>query len=151
MSGLQHAGLQDAVNKLREAGYKITKARMTVLEVLQENGGHLTSTDVLEKVEARDATIGRASVFRTLDLLTELSVIRPTYVESRTPTYVLLTREGHHSHIICVNCNRVIELDACRVDNLSEDLEDRYNIHITGHLLEFYGVCDACLRASNNR
>lgn len=141
MSGLQHA-----VDKLRDAGYKITKARMTVLEVLQQNGGHLTSTNVLEKVEMRDATIGRASVFRTLELLTELSIIRPTYLESRTPTYVLLTGEGHHSHIICVNCNRVIELDTCQVDDLAKDFEQRYNVHITGHLLEFYSVCDACLK-----
>ncbi|MEP6988799.1 MAG: transcriptional repressor, partial [Chloroflexota bacterium] len=73
--------------RLREAGHKLTNARLTVLNVLENNGGHLTSAEVLDQVDKIDSSIGRASVFRTLDLLTSLSIIRPTYMNSSmTPT-----------------------------------------------------------------
>jgi Fur family transcriptional regulator, ferric uptake regulator len=132
------------VQRLREAGYKLTTARLTVLDVLESHHKHLTSTEVLEAVATIDPSIGRASVFRTLDLLTRLAIIRPTYIESSmTPHYVLLP-DGHHHHIVCVNCNRTIEFDECHLEELARELESKFNVRITGHLLEFYGVCVTC-------
>ena len=133
------------LQKVREAGYKITNARLAVLSVLHESGGHLTSADVLAQVEARDPSVGRASVFRTLEMLTGLGIVRPTYLETRTPTYVLMSEKGHHSHIVCMQCDSVIEIDDCFVESLSSELEARYNFHLSGHLLEFYGTCADCL------
>ena len=132
------------IQRLRDAGYKLTNARLTVLEILETHDGHMTSADVLEAVNTADSSIGRASVFRTLDLLTQLSIIRPTYLESSaTPTYVLLP-DGHHHHIVCTTCNKVIHFDDCGLENLTRRLEREYGIRITGHLLEFYGHCTGC-------
>ena len=131
--------------RLREAGHKLTNARLTVLNVLENNDGHLTSAEVLDQVEKLDSTIGRASVFRTLDLLTSLSIIRPTYMNSSmTPTYVLMP-DGHHHHIVCTNCNRIIEFENCGLGAIAAELEERLHVKLTGHLLEFYGLCDKCL------
>jgi Fur family ferric uptake transcriptional regulator len=130
--------------RLRDAGLKLTNARMTVLGVLEDGGGHMTSTEILSRVGDMDASIGRASVFRALDLFTRLSIIRPTYIDSSmTPTYVLLPN-GHHHHIICTNCNRVIEFEDCSLSKLARELEDKLNVRLSGHLLEFYGLCDQC-------
>jgi Fur family ferric uptake transcriptional regulator len=137
--------LSPRAQRLRDAGHKITNARLTVLQVLEESGGHITSSEVLQRVDAVDSSIGRASVFRTLDLLTGLAIIRPTYINSSvTPTYVLLP-DGHHHHIICTNCGRTIEFDECGLEAMTADLEARMHLKITGHLLEFYGLCDQCL------
>ncbi len=131
--------------RLRDAGHKLTNARLTVLDVLEKSGGHITSAEVLEQVNEVDSTIGRASVFRALDLFTNLSLIRPTYINSSlTPTYVLLP-DGHHHHIICTNCNRVIEFEDCALEGVEAELERRLHVKLTGHLLEFYGLCDECL------
>ena len=131
--------------RLREAGHKLTNARLTVLNVLENNDGHLTSAEVLDQVEHLDSSIGRASVFRTLDLLTSLSIIRPTYMNSSmTPTYVLMP-DGHHHHIVCTNCNRIIEFENCGLGAIATELEERLHVKLTGHLLEFYGLCDKCL------
>lgn len=130
--------------RLREAGHKLTNARLTVLGVLEDSGGHITSAEVLDKVEAVDSSIGRASVFRTLDLLTSLSIIRPTYLNSSmTPTYVLMP-DGHHHHIVCTNCNRIIEFENCGLGEIAAELEERLHVKLTGHLLEFYGLCEKC-------
>ncbi|NDJ34593.1 MAG: transcriptional repressor [Chloroflexi bacterium] len=132
------------LDKLRTHGYRITQPRPVVIDVLTESHGHLTSAEILERVAAVDKSIGRASVFRVLDLLTSLAVIRPVYVEGRSPAYVMLTPEGHHSHIVCVTCGHVIELDTCVVDGLDEQLEEQYGVQLSGHLLEFYGTCAQC-------
>jgi Fur family ferric uptake transcriptional regulator len=136
--------LSPRAQRLRDAGHKLTNARLTVLNVLEASGGHITSADVLARVDAIDPSIGRASVFRTLELLTSLSIIRPTYMHgSQTPSYVLLP-EGHHHHIVCTNCNRVIEFDECCLQDMAADLEQRLHVRLTGHLLEFYGLCEEC-------
>lgn len=137
--------LQRYLERLRGSGYKVTNARRTVLEVLLEMEGHVTSSDVLEAVAEADARIGRASVFRTLDLLTQLNIIRPTYVDtSATPQYVMMP-DGHHHHVICTNCSRVIEFDDCGLSQLQKRLESEYSLTITGHLLEFYAICKECM------
>ncbi|MFO7322355.1 MAG: Fur family transcriptional regulator [Chloroflexota bacterium] len=136
--------LSPRAQRLRDAGHKLTNARLAVLDALETGGGHMTSTEILNRVNARDASIGRASVFRALDLFTRLSIIRPTYIDSSmTPAYVMLP-DGHHHHIICTNCNRVIEFEDCGLNRLAAELERRLNVQLTGHLLEFYGLCDRC-------
>ena len=130
--------------RLREAGHKLTHARLTVLDILEQCGGHITSAELLDRVNAVDAGIGRASVFRCLDLFTRLSLIRPTYIDSSvTPTYVLMP-DGHHHHIICSQCAKVIEFEDCTLDVLTRELEQRLGVQLTGHLLEFYGLCADC-------
>ena len=142
--------LQRYLERLRGSGYKVTNARRTVLEVLLEMEGHVTSSDVLEAVAEADARIGRASVFRTLDLLTQLNIIRPTYVDtSATPQYVMMP-DGHHHHVICTNCSRVIEFDDCGLAELTQRLEKEYGVQMTGHLLEFYGKCETCQNTADN-
>jgi Fur family ferric uptake transcriptional regulator len=136
--------LSKRAQRLRDAGYKLTNARLTVLDVLEHGGGHMTSAEVLEATAQVAPEVGRASVFRTLDLLSQLAIIRPTYIEtSATPCYVLMP-DGHHHHVICTMCNRVIEFEDCGLHGLTEKLEQQYNMQISGHLLEFYGQCGTC-------
>ena len=130
--------------RLRDAGYKLTNARLTVLDVLENHNGHMTSTEVVDAVAEADSSIGRASVFRTLDVLSQLAIIRPTFLESSmTPTYVLMPG-GHHHHIVCTNCNRVIHFEDCGLEMLTHKLQAQFGVEITGHLLEFYGRCEVC-------
>lgn len=139
------AQISQRAKRLRDAGYKLTNARLRVIDVLEGNHSHMTSTEVVDAVTTVDETIGRASVFRTLDLLTQLAIVRPTYIDSSmTPRYVLLP-EGHHHHIVCTNCNRVIEFNDCGLNELAKRLEAEYDVKLTGHLLEFFGLCSACL------
>lgn len=144
MSHEHKISLEHHITRLRNAGYKLTHARITVLDVIQSLGGHCTSAEVLDAVSEVDESIGRASVFRTLDLLTQLNIVRPTYVDtSMTPQYVMMP-DGHHHHIICTNCNRLFEFEDCGLSGLTQKLEEVFNLEITGHLLEFYAVCKNC-------
>jgi Fe2+ or Zn2+ uptake regulation protein len=136
---------QKCIKRLSTAGYRLTSARRMVLRVICDLPGHQTSATILQKVSELDASIGRASVFRVLDLLSRLSIIRPTYVASSTPEYVLLPENGHHAHIICPGCNQVTELNSCLFDTQLQQMAQENGIQLTGHILELFGYCPACI------
>lgn len=131
---------------LRNAGYKLTTPRLTILEILEKHGGHLTSSELLKLVEERDTTIGRASVFRTLDLMIKLGIIWTTVQGGSTVHYMLMPG-GHHHHIICTNCHKLIEFEDCRLEPLIRAMQDKYGVRVDGHLLELYGLCSDCRNA----
>lgn len=137
---------ESRIRRIRESGNKLTHARTVVLEALEGLEGHPTSADVVERVKELDESVGRASVFRALDLFTQLNIIRPTYVNTGTPHYVLMP-DGHHHHIVCLNCNTMIEFDDCGLGGLERELEKRMGVKLVGHLLEFYGICESCTKA----
>ncbi|MGB7339555.1 MAG: Fur family transcriptional regulator [Phototrophicaceae bacterium] len=145
MSNQHSFSIEQHKTRIRQAGYKLTRARITVLEAIQHLGGHCTSAEVLEAVATADESIGRASVFRTLDMLTQLNIIRPTYVDtSMTPQYIMMPN-GHHHHVICTNCNQIFEFEDCGLSDLAQQLEQKFKLDITGHLLEFYAMCQSCV------
>ena len=131
--------------RLRAAGHKSTRARRTVLEVICASEDHLSSSEVLSRVHKREPGIGRASVFRTLETLTRLSIIRPTCLEARSPVYVLMPADGHHAHIICPSCHRLVEIPDCPLEPALGKIARRHNVEVTGHLLEIYGLCERCV------
>jgi Fur family ferric uptake transcriptional regulator len=139
-----HTNFEVDVQRLREGGHKVTRARRAVLQALHESGGHVTSAQVLARVQAIAPAVGRASVFRTLEMLTGLGIVRPTYLQPGSPSYVLMSRDGHHAHIVCTHCLRVIELDECHAESLLGDLAARFDVELSGHLLEVYGLCADC-------
>lgn len=128
--------------RLREAGYKITPPRLAVLEVIQREGEHLNPQEILEQAQAIHPQTGRATVYRTLELLTNLGIVRPIYVGDSGPTYI--RAEGGHHHLVCSCCGRVVDFEQCVADSMERDLEERFGFRIQSHLLEFYGLCADC-------
>ncbi len=131
------------VQALRAAGYRLTEPRLTILDLLEQSGGHITATELLALVEARDGSIGRASVFRTLDLMTKLGIVW-TSVQGGSTVHYMLMPGGHHHHLICTRCNRRIEFNDCHLEALTGNLEAAYGFQAEGHLLEVYGLCKDC-------
>ena len=122
---------------LQARGYRLTAA-----------GGHVTADELAAAVAraARDGgapRVGRMTVYRTLDLLGELGLLRPVYQGTGAAHYVLLLN-GHHHHLVCSRCRRVIEFDECALAELAETVGRRYGFAVEGHLLEFYGRCSDC-------
>lgn len=135
----------DLIRRLRDAGYKITPPRLAVLEVIQCEGEHLNPNEILTRAQAIHPQTGRATVYRTLELLTQLGIVRPIYVGENGPTYI--RAEGGHHHLVCSRCGRVIDFEQCVADSMERELEERFGFHIKSHLLEFYGLCAHCHQA----
>ncbi|MCB0065134.1 MAG: transcriptional repressor [Caldilineaceae bacterium] len=128
--------------QLRTAGYKLTPARLAVLQVITQEGEHLEPAEILTRAQTIYPAIGRATVYRTLELLTQLNIVRPIYIGEHGPTYI--RAEGGHHHLVCSDCGIVIDFEQCVADDLSAELAERFGFQIHSHLLEFYGRCADC-------
>lgn len=135
--------VQELESVLRENGYRLTAARQAILAALVGSGGHHTAEELAAMVNGRTPQVGRMTVYRTLDLLQELGLIRAVYQGSGAAHYVLM-EEGHHHHLLCSRCDAVFEFDECMVQEMEEEIRDRFHFEIQGHLLEIYGLCPGC-------
>ncbi|MCB8924743.1 MAG: transcriptional repressor [Ardenticatenaceae bacterium] len=144
---IEDAKLDEKVNEiqaaLKEKGYRLTSSRQKIVRALLGCGGHVTADGLLEEVHGIDTTVGRMTVYRTLELLSELGLIRPVYQGTGAAHYILLDG-GHHHHLICSGCDAVIEFEECGLQEVGKLLAERFDFAIEGHLVEFYGRCQNC-------
>lgn len=128
--------------RLKKAGYKLTPARRAVIEVLESNHDHLSHNEILNEGQKLYARLSRATVYRTMETLVELNLVRSIYLND--PTQRFMSAAGGHHHLICTNCDAVLEFDHCTVDQLSRELAEKFNFQVRNHLLEFQGLCENC-------
>ena len=135
--------LDSMTKALLTNGYRLTDARQAILDTLLTCKGHLSADELVERVRQNAPKVGRMTVYRTLDLLTELGLIRPVYQGTAAAHYILL-EEGHHHHLVCSRCKDVIEFKDCTLPEIEEIISRKYGFNIEGHLLEIYGRCQNC-------
>ena len=128
---------------LKQKGYRLTSSRQKIVQALLSCGGHITADGLLEVVHEIDTTVGRMTVYRTLELLSELGLIRPVYQGTGAAHYILLDG-GHHHHLVCSSCDAVIEFDECCLQEMGKLLAEQFKFAVEGHLVEFYGRCQNC-------
>ncbi len=128
---------------IQKKGYRLTAARRSIVAALVSSKGHISADELVDILHQGATDIGRMTVYRTLDLLTELGLIRPVYQGSAAARYVLLA-DGHHHHLICSSCQRVIEFDLCTLREIESILSSQSQFAVEGHLLEIYGRCHSC-------
>lgn len=128
---------------LQQQGHRLTQARQLIVQVLIHSGAHLSADKLAEMVHEIDPHVGRMTVYRTLELLVELGVARPVYQGTGAAHYILIDK-GHHHHLVCSNCEKVVEFEECTLEALQNLVSHRFNFLIQSHLIEFYGLCADC-------
>ena len=130
--------------RLRERGYRLTPQRELILGAV-ERLGHATPDEVLAEVRTHSTAVNASTVYRTLEVLEELGLVRHAHLSDRAPTYHSTT-EHEHFHLVCRNCHRVISVDPDVLtpvtDRLAADLGFSVDV---GHLTVF-GSCGECSR-----
>ncbi|UMG91144.1 transcriptional repressor [Nocardioides sp. TF02-7] len=127
---------------LREKGYRLTPQRELILGAVDELG-HATPDEVLAHVRQQVSTVNASTVYRTLEVLEELGLIRHAHLSDRAPTYH--SARGHeHFHLVCRGCREVISVDAATAAPFVEVLGARHGFTPDiGHLTVF-GRCRNC-------
>lgn len=128
-----------------QQGYRLTAARQAIIATLVGCEGHITADDLARQARQNTPEVGRMTVYRTLDLLCELGLVRPIYQGTGAAHYVLMANGGHQ-HLICTRCHGVIEFDDCLTTDLARQLAEQFNFHVFSHLLELHGLCENCYR-----
>lgn len=128
--------------RLQGAGYRLTAPRQAVLQVVETEKGHLSPAEVLRRGQIIYPQLSRATVYRTLDILTDLGLLRPLYMGERG-SQVACVAGGHH-HLLCLACGRTTHFDDCLIQQVEQMIATRLGFQIKSHLLEFYGLCRDC-------
>lgn len=132
----------DLQEELRSRGYRLTPQRQLVLEAVSELG-HATPEDVFAWVRERALGVNISTVYRTLELLEELELVKHAHLSHGAPTYHA-TAAPEHVHLVCRGCGAVSEIEPAAVAPLVETLAAEHGfIADVGHLTVF-GECRAC-------
>ena len=147
--------LQDLREKLSERGYKMTPQRKEILKIFVEHSEyhHMSAEDVYGILREQESEIGLATVYRALDLLTELGILVKVEFGDGCTRYELNTADPkvhHHHHLICVKCKKVIEFEEDFLDDLEETIAEESGFKILNHEVKFFGYCKDCQAATES-
>ena len=138
-----HHYVKSSNETLRKKGYRLTPQRHMILSVIQEAGGHLSIDQILERVQERNPYVSLSTIYRTLELLRELGLVRENHLPGEQPHYETAESTEHH-HLVCRNCRAIIHLEDNLLGNLHEQLQQQYAFHGLTLDLVAAGYCDAC-------
>jgi Fur family transcriptional regulator, ferric uptake regulator len=132
-----------AEHLLGERGLRPTPQRMDVLAELLAESNDVTAQELHERLRRRGGGIGLATVYRALGVLVEHGIVEVLSHLDGERCYRICA-EGHHHHLVCTGCHRVVELGSCELDPWLERVAATHGFRPTGHRLEVSGLCATC-------
>ena len=140
--------MEDLRRKLQERQNKMTPQRREVLQIfLDHPGEHLSAEDVHDILREKKSEIGLATVYRTLELLSDLGVLLKLKLDDRFCSYEINTTDPsmhHHHHLICEKCGKLVEFEEDLLDGLEQKIEAKLGFHVLNHEVKFIGYCKEC-------
>lgn len=139
--------MADLKEKLRERQYKLTYQRQLILQTFIDHPDrHLSAEDVYQIVRGQSSDIGLATVYRTLELLSELDVLQKMDFGDGRQRYEIneTSTAHHHHHLICLSCGKVKEFEDDLLETLETAIARKSKFTIVDHQLKFYGYCEEC-------
>ncbi|HAT56820.1 MAG TPA: transcriptional repressor [Veillonellaceae bacterium] len=133
--------------KIREHKYKFTNQRQIVLQAfLDSKENHMSAEDIYEMVRDENPDIGLATVYRSLELFTDLELLKKLDFGDGRSRYELNDHNLAHSHhhLICLGCGKVTEFSYDFVDEIKDQVRRDSGFDIVDYQLKFYGYCQEC-------
>jgi len=143
--------IEERLNRIRQIlqsrNYKLTPQREATVRVLLENeADHLSAEDVYLLVKEKAPEIGLATVYRTLELLTDLKIVHKMNFGDGVTRYDVRSEdaEHHHHHLVCLHCGKVDEIMEDLLGEVEKRVEQEWGFTILDHRLTFHGICHRC-------
>ncbi|PYZ98652.1 transcriptional repressor [Alteribacter lacisalsi] len=133
--------LEQALNVMKEKGYKHTGKREDILALFSREKRYLAAKDVLQALQGTYSGLSFDTIYRNLSLFSNLGILEETELEGEKKYRFACSTDDHHHHLICVECGKTKHIHTCPMDTISEE---ESSFTITGHKFEVYGYCGAC-------
>jgi Fur family ferric uptake transcriptional regulator len=128
--------------RLHSLGYRLTPQRQLVLQAV-DTLGHATPDEILAEVQQHASAINASTVYRTLEVLEELGLVRHAHLSDRAPTYHSVT-DHTHFHLVCRKCQRVVSVDADEVAPFGDAIRREHGFVLDVGHLAIFGECVEC-------
>jgi Fe2+ or Zn2+ uptake regulation protein len=132
------------VRALDDAGLRLTQARRAVARAIGEQASHFTAEDVLAGSRIGRRQVGRATIFRSLELLAEMGLVERVDLPSGEHAYVACEPAKHHHHVVCSGCGRADEVGELGLEPILQQVEAATGFQVETHRLEMFGLCAEC-------
>jgi Fur family transcriptional regulator, ferric uptake regulator len=129
---------------LQRSGLKLTAERQAVFDELFTRHEHLEPDELLVRLRRKGKKISRATIYRTLELLVDSGIVGRVRTGESGYRYERLRAGEHHDHLICNGCGRVIEFYEPRIENLQDEVCERYGFLPLSHSHQMRGICKQC-------
>ena len=126
---------------LEKTGLKQTQQRKIIVQAFLEINSHVDADELHRRVVAEGHELGLATIYRTLNLLTEAGLIEQKSFQDGRSVFEVAHPGSHHDHLICTECGHVIEFEDEEIELLQETIAKKYGIELKSHRLDLYGRC----------
>ena len=125
-----------------------TIQRSLVLEAVNKLQCHATADEVYAEISKEHPTISKATIYRNLNVLSELGEIRRLEIPGSADRYDHISR--NHCHVKCKGCGRVFDVDMDFVGGLESGIRDAHGFDFTGYDIIFHGICPECKKQKDS-
>ena len=140
--GVNKLNLQEAMQLMKEKGYKHTDKREGMIQLFLDEKRYLAAKDVLEQLQKKYTGLSFDTIYRNLSLFAELGILETTELDGEKKFRFTCSTDHHHHHVICLDCGKTKHIHNCPMDTLPETGEEGFQI--VGHKFEIYGYCMEC-------
>lgn len=135
---------------LEGAGARMTDERRTVAELIASRDGAFETADLVADAQRRQLGVARATIFRTLELLTSVGAVERLDLPNGEHSYVRCDSRMHHHHLVCTRCQRSLDLEQIGMTPIIADIERQTGYRVDRHRVELFGLCPSCQAAGEN-
>ncbi|MBA4365048.1 MAG: hypothetical protein C0398_03445 [Coprothermobacter sp.] len=132
-------------------GFRMTRDRRVILQVLGEAGIPLTAEDILERANGALPGLALSTVYRTLDELLSRGSVERTLLSNDGHAFFELTGHVHRHYMVCLGCRRMLPIRSCPVDDSVDSAAEELGFEVTDHSLVLYGYCRHCRSGRQSR
>ncbi len=138
------SGVPELTERLRRQSRKVTGPRQAILRTLGRHAHPLTIREIFAELDQGDCDL--ATVYRSMHLLEKMGMVKRFHFGAGGARFELLAEgdDGHHHHLVCVECAQVVELEDCFPTELEQRIARRHGFKSVTHRLEFFGLCPRC-------
>lgn len=129
---------------LEKKGLKYTYERKEIFEEVSHLKEHFDADSLYSRFKEKDSRISRDTVYRTLPLLLESGVVQKSAGVGHREFFERVGRKGHHDHMICVQCGKIIEFQCEAIEKLQDKKAAEYGFKLTFHDHRLFGFCKDC-------
>lgn len=137
--------VEKIIGEMRRWRLRLTKTRLVLAEVFCRKHTPLSAPQILAELAKKSVEVNKTTVYRELERLERLGIVRGIRLEDRCRYYELASR-AHHHHLVCVQCEKVEDVDVSEKELLHEErrVARQKDFAVFRHSLEFFGLCRTC-------
>ncbi|MDJ0728000.1 MAG: Fur family transcriptional regulator [Prochloraceae cyanobacterium] len=128
--------LEDAIERCQTLGMRLSRQRRFILELLWEVKEHLSAREIYDRLNQQGKNIGHTSVYQNLEALSSQGIIECV---ERCDGRLYGNISDSHSHVNCLDTNRIIDVCVELPEDLLREIEQRTGVKITDYRIDFYG------------